>query len=115
MSGTAATGGSSISSPITSTPSARAVTTRWRIALDIAGLGRGQAEPPLAARELGDGAGEIVVREVRPQGVAEVELGVGKVPQKEIADALVASGTDEEVGLRHAVELQLRGEGRLVD
>ena len=37
--------------------------------------------------------------EVRPQQVGEIELGVGELPEQEIADALLAAGADEEIGL----------------
>ena len=33
----------------------------------------------------------------RPQRVAEIQLGVGEVPQQEIADALIAAGADEQI------------------
>ena len=38
--------------------------------------------------------------EIGPQRVGEIELGVGELPQQEIADALLAAGADEEVRLR---------------
>ena len=37
---------------------------------------------------------------------AEVQLGVGQVPQQEIADPLLAAGADQEVRIRQAVQLQ---------
>ena len=53
--------------------------------------------------------------EIRPQRVAEIQLGVSEVPQQEIADAMIAAGADEEVGIRRLAELQLAREALLVD
>ena len=40
--------------------------------------------------------------EIRPQRFDEDKLGIGALPQQEIADALLAAGTDEEIGIGHA-------------
>ncbi|MNO84707.1 hypothetical protein D3C76_760570 [compost metagenome] len=38
--------------------------------------------------------------EVRPVQVGEIQLGIGQLPQQEIADAPLATGTDTQVGQR---------------
>ncbi|MNH09764.1 hypothetical protein D3C79_692250 [compost metagenome] len=38
--------------------------------------------------------------EVRPEQVGEVQLGVGQLPQQEVADAVLATGTDAQIGQR---------------
>src|SRR5262245_5089128 len=60
----------------------------------------GTAEAPLAAAVGSDGEVERRGVEVGPQRVGEIKLGVRKLPQQEVADALLAAGADEEVRLR---------------
>src|SRR4051812_34995588 len=69
----------------------------------------------LAAAELGDGALEMLLAEVGPQRVDEHQLGVGTLPEQEIADALLAAGADQQVGIGHAGGQQLPLEQVLVD
>src|SRR5689334_1014969 len=69
----------------------------------------------LAAAELGDGALEVLLAEVGPQRVDEHQLGVGTLPEQEIADALLAAGADQQVGIGHAGGQQLALEQVLVD
>src|SRR5689334_20796813 len=38
--------------------------------------------------------------EIGPQRVGEIKLGVGQLPEQEVADALLAAGADEQIGLR---------------
>ena len=47
--------------------------------------------------------------------VGEVQLGVGEIPQQEIADALLPAGADQQVRVRQAGEREPRGDVRLVD
>ena len=51
---------------------------------------------------------EFGVVEVRPEAVAEIQLRVGQVPEQEIADALFATGADEEVRIGRLAERELR-------
>src|SRR5436305_4158939 len=69
----------------------------------------------LAAAELGDRPFEMLLAEVGPQGVDEHQLGVGALPEQEIADALFAAGADQQVGIGHAGGQQLALEQVLVD
>src|SRR3954471_17073014 len=48
-----------------------------------------------------DGAVEIVGIEVGPLPLEEDELGIGALPEQEVADALFAAGADQEIGIRH--------------
>ena len=41
--------------------------------------------------------------------VAEVELGVGRLPDEEVREALLAAGPDDEVGVGQAGRVQGRG------
>ena len=56
-------------------------------------------ETTSAASVLGDGGIELRGPEVRPVDVAVVELGIGGLPQQEVADAMVSTGTYEQVEL----------------
>src|SRR6185436_20894863 len=50
----------------------------------------GAAEPAFPVAVGIDGAGQRLCVEIRPQLVGEVELRISQLPQKEIADALLA-------------------------
>src|SRR3990167_8311532 len=62
----------------------------------------GQTETALASGIRGKCLLELRAIEIRPQDRREMHLGVGKFPQQEIADALLASGADEKIRLRRA-------------
>src|ERR1700730_15503784 len=70
---------------------------------------------PLAPAELGDRLFQVLLAEVRLQRVDEHQLGVGTLPQHEIADALLAAGADQQVGVGYARRQQLALEAVLVD
>lgn len=57
-------------------------------------------EPSLPLVERGDGGIEVVAAEVRPQGGGEIKLGIGQLPQHEVADARFAAGADQQIGRR---------------
>ena len=59
------------------------------------------------ARERGDRRVERRGVEVGPQRIGEIELGVGELPEQEIADALLAAGADEEIGLGRVAHRQV--------
>src|SRR5436189_5964966 len=48
--------------------------------------------------------------EVGPQAFGEKELGVGKLPQQEVADSLLAAWADEQVRLRRVGHRKIRGQ-----
>ena len=52
-----------------------------------------------AARVLVDGGAEPLLAEVGPERVVEHELGVGRLPEQEVRDPLLARGADHEVGI----------------
>ncbi|KAG0779054.1 hypothetical protein G6F22_010861 [Rhizopus arrhizus] len=53
--------------------------------------------------------------EVRPQGLGEPQLGVGQLPQQEVADAGIAAGADEQVRGRQVGQGHLAAQQRFVD
>src|SRR4051812_34797315 len=78
-------------------------------------LGADAAIPPLAFAELGDRLLEMFLPEIRPQGVDEHQFGVGALPEQKIADALLAAGADEQIGIGDTRGEQLALETRFVD
>src|SRR5689334_20484624 len=81
-------------------PSTAADTTRSSRPRKRAGaaLAADAAIATVAAAELDDRPLQMLLAEVGPQRVDEHQLGVGTLPQQEIADALLAAGADQQVG-----------------
>ena len=69
----------------------------------------------MTARELEERGVERVRSEVGPERLGEVELGVGRLPDEEVRQALLAAGPDDEVRVRQADRVQRRADGGLVD
>ena len=61
---------------------------------------RSATEAAMAAGELEQRGVEGVGAEVRPERLARVELGVGRLPDQEVGEALLAAGPDDEVRVR---------------
>src|SRR5688572_23504567 len=94
--------------------STRCLSTRGLLRL-LAHLFARQAEAALASAECGERSLEVRLVEIRPQHIADVDLGIGEIPQQEIADAMIAAGADEQVRIRHVAEAEFFREARLVD
>ena len=58
-----------------------------------------------------DGFHQVFFVEVRPEGVAEVEFGVGTLPEEVVAQSDFSSGSDEQVGVRHEGGEEVLGDG----
>src|SRR5262245_11941434 len=65
--------------------------------------------------KLGDRLLQMLLAEIRPQRVDEHQLGIGALPEQEIADALFATRADQQIRVGHAGSQQLLLEARLVD
>src|SRR5215469_9988704 len=81
----------------------------------ISGLGNralcgGLPKAPLAAGEDGKTLLEVSQAEVGPQPRTEMQLRVGQIPKQKIAEALLATGADEEIGLGQPRQCNLPGE-----
>ena len=61
-----------------------------------------EAEAALAAGVLAEREVELGGAEVGPRRLGEVELRVGALEEHEIADPMIAAGTDQEIGARRA-------------
>ena len=59
------------------------------------------SEASLASLVVGDGLVQTFFVEVGPEGVAEVQLRVGYLPEQVVAYALLAAGAYEQVGVGH--------------
>ena len=56
------------------------------------------AVAPLALLEVDDGLEQVAGAEVRPQRVGHPDLGVGDLPEQEVADPHLAAGPDRRSG-----------------
>src|SRR5438445_14168 len=73
-------------------------------------LGGGAAEAALALLEEGERLEVVALAEVGPQGVGHVHLGVRELPEEEVAEAHLAAGADQEVGIRDVAGAEVPGE-----
>src|SRR5207249_5000116 len=73
-------------------------------------LGGGAAEAALALLEEGERLEVVALAEVGPQGVGHVHLGVRELPEEEVAEAHLAAGADQEIGIRDAARAEVLGE-----
>src|SRR5690242_11687780 len=72
--------------------------------------GRSAAEPTVPAGIRPERTQEVDVPEVGPVRLAEVELGGGALPEQEAAQALLAGGADDEVGIGLALGVEVPGD-----
>ena len=59
----------------------------------------GFAKAPFARGVGGQGLVQRGFVKVRPEPVAEEKLAVGALPEQEVADALLAAGANQEIGI----------------
>src|SRR5215211_1669593 len=74
---------------------------------------RATRSPPEAPPSLGirpQSAKEVHLTEVRPVGVGEVVLGVGRLPQQEPGQPDLPGGADDQVGVGHPGGVQVAGD-----
>ena len=79
------------------------------------GLDAAGAVTPLAPLEICNRLGQMVTGKVRPQRVGEDQFRIGRLPQQEIRQALLAGGADQQVRIRHVGGLQVASKQGLVD
>src|SRR6056297_1387616 len=106
--------GSKSSAASTSAASTTEVITRDLSMLFVLALGKA-SEAPLALPEVAQRRVQVGFGKVRPEGVAEMKFGVGKVPQQVIGQTALTAGADEQVGFRLPGKLQRVAECGLVD
>ena len=84
-----------------STTGMATIATRTRLvsSLTIGRSGGDAAEAAVAPLELEQGVVQLPAAEVRPEHGRDHELGVGQLPEQEVADALFARRADEQVGI----------------
>src|SRR5215216_53622 len=105
----------SSSGPRTTADRIRSTKPRCRLKRPAGASAADAAISPLTPTELGNRLFQMVLAEIRPQRVDEHQLGIGTLPEQKIADALLAAGADQQVGIGHARRQQLLLEARLVD
>src|SRR5919106_6148395 len=74
---------------------------------------RATRSPPEAPPSLGigpQGAKEVHLTEIRPVGVGEVVLGVGRLPQQEPRQPDLARGADDQVGVWDSGRIEVAGD-----
>src|SRR5680860_711832 len=65
------------------------------------------SESALAPREVAQCPKKIDLSEVRPEGLHEIELAVGALPQHEVAQSLLPRRADNQVGIRLAARVEV--------
>jgi hypothetical protein len=102
-----------------SASSTRAVMTRWRSIAAQPPAARGRrldaAEAAVALRIGGQRGVDLGGAEVGPQAVGEEQLRVGRLPEQEVADAHLAAGADEQVGVGREAQRHVARQPGLVD
>ena len=73
------------------------------------------AKAAVALLIIENGVQQIGAPEIRPQRFGDVQLGIGDLPQQEIADAHFAGGPDQKIGIGQAGGVKPRGDGFFVD
>ena len=58
---------------------------------------------------------QLLCSEVRPKDVSDIKLGIGELPQQEIADAEFASCTDQEIRIGKTGRSKVSGQAFFVD
>src|SRR5690606_4428051 len=77
-------------------------------------VGRGSAVAAVPGGVDLAGVPEVPAVEVGPEGVQEDELGVGRLPEQEVGEPLLAGGADEQVDVGDVGGVQPGGERVLV-
>src|SRR5262249_60698211 len=78
-------------------------------------LGGGATEAALPLLEEGQGLEVLTLGEVWPQRLGDVHLGVRQLPQKEVADAHLAAGANQQVVVGDALGAEVLRHGLLDD
>src|SRR5689334_2891133 len=73
----------------------RSSSPRCRTVLAVGASAADAAIAPLTPTELGNRLFQMILAEVRPERVDEHQLGVSALPEQEIADALLATRTNQ--------------------
>src|SRR5262245_46493942 len=105
----------SSSGPRTRADRIRMSRPRFRPARGVGASAADAAIASLTPTKLRDRLLKVLLAEVGPQRVDKHQLGIGALPQQEIADALLAAGADQQVGIGHARRQEFTLEALFVD
>ena len=61
------------------------------------GLSITAPKPSVTFLKIGNGGIQILRREIRPEGIAEIELCISTLPQQEVTDPLFAAGANQQI------------------
>ena len=78
-------------------------------------MGVNTAETALPALVIEQRSGERYFVEIRPEHIGDVQLGVGQLPEQEVADALFAAGANQQVRINLPGSEELIGKLVLID
>ncbi len=94
----------------------------WRadqpVLAEVSRIGRplpNGTEPALAPCIIFDGFMKVFFAEVRPVYIRDVQLGIAYLPQQEVAEPVLAGGSDEQVGVRQPGRIHGGAQCGLVD
>src|SRR6266436_2958181 len=79
------------------------------------GTVRDRAEAALAKLIGGERTQEFALAEIGPESVGEIEFGVGELKEKEVRDAKLARGANQQIGIGKAGSGELARQQLLVD
>ena len=68
------------------------------------------AKTPPPGLELAQRRDELLLVEVRPEHIREVQLGVGGLPQQVVREPVLAAGADHQIGVGHVGRVEQRRE-----
>ena len=69
----------------------------------------GQAKSAVSLLKIQQSFQELLFPEIRPEGLGKIQLGVGQLPEKEIADPVFPAGPDQQIRVGHIFGIQLLG------
>src|SRR5437588_7436696 len=95
-----------------------AATAGWLASPSAASIGnllRPRSKAPHPALVGGERLVEVGFAEIRPERLGAVKLGVGRLPQEEIAQPHLAGSPDHQVGVGQATGVEMRRQARLIE
>src|ERR1041385_2515948 len=73
------------------------------------------AEAALASLVIGHCVVQLFAAKLGPETPADEDLGVGKLPEEEIADPELSAGADEEIGIGHVFRREVLRDEMFID
>src|SRR5512135_1338217 len=80
---------------------ARTIGTRTRADTILNSMGSEPAVSSVSPLELNDGLEQVLTAKIGPEGGCDVNLGIGNLPEKEVADPHFAARPNQQVRIRN--------------